>query len=147
MGVETSRPLGSNSYLMSLYNDNIDYKDPENAYKTKKELYNLFINDKLAHIETVEYLEIKIDELSEENEQLRYKLKQSESHYNNLVEEIEQLKNDCQIQENNIPIDEKAKLDIIQNSTDTTHQDKHQDNNPDKLHDIALDDSITKLLM
>lgn len=49
----------------------IDYKDPIHMYKAKEELYNLFLDGKIAHISKVEELEASVKKLETENEKLK----------------------------------------------------------------------------
>jgi hypothetical protein len=48
--------------------ENIDYKNEKNMRKAKNELYYLFLNDKLIHVEKIEEIQTEMDKLKKEFE-------------------------------------------------------------------------------
>lgn len=87
MGQLAFRNVGSRSLLdgeKHLFNssEDVDWKDEKLEQKTKSQLYDLFLKDKLVHIE-------KVEELSG---QLIYYRKQSKKKYNTFNDEADNLK-------------------------------------------------------
>lgn len=77
MGNEQSKAIGPRSLrseTLELSDEEIDYKDVKNASKAKKELYALFIDDKLTHVSKLEELTTQLDKIEEENKSLREQL-------------------------------------------------------------------------
>jgi hypothetical protein len=54
----------------------IDYKDPVNMYRAKEELYTLFLEGKIVHLEKLEKLEDELKEVRGENEKLKRKMQE-----------------------------------------------------------------------
>jgi hypothetical protein len=54
----------------------IDYKDPINMYRAKEELYTLFLEGKIVHLEKVEKLESELKEMKDENATLKRKMQE-----------------------------------------------------------------------
>jgi hypothetical protein len=74
---ESKVEIGPKSSLergLEMTNTEIDYKDPQNSKKAKKELYALFLDDKLVHVSRVEESTERISQLEESNKRLQEEL-------------------------------------------------------------------------
>ncbi len=76
MGVSDSKiSIGTKSTKIQNTEENIDYKASVNMRKAKNELYYLFLNDKLIHVEKIEEIQEELNKLNKDFEILKNKNK------------------------------------------------------------------------
>jgi len=79
MGEVQSIEVGTKSSRKDIQEEEyIDFKNPKNITKAKKELYNLFIEDKLILSSDLVKAKEIIEQLTKENKQLKSKIAEQE---------------------------------------------------------------------
>jgi hypothetical protein len=120
MGESSSKyPVGSKSSLPFENDKDIDYHDPKNIKIAQEELYKLFLESKLVHVDKLDEVYKNIDSLEKENKALKDQVNNYKKLNGPKVDKASIIKPvSSKLQSTIVPIVDDSDIEIMQSKID-----------------------------